>query len=260
MPDFINTIDVLGDDAVIDSIIDRTITEFNDDHITEVGQYAFYQCAALTAMDLPNVTEIGVKAFARTSPVAVLNLPKLTILGNNAFEYASFPDTISFPSLAENKHPNGEYCFENATLKNVDLPICKNIAGRMFRNCTIETINMPNVERVGYQAFGYYYGRRNKLTTVDLPVCNAIEEYAFDGSQLLTALILRADVVCANGGTKTFNDTPIAKGTGYIYVPRALVDSYKAATNWSTYASQFRALEDYTVNGTITGALDETKI
>lgn len=40
----------------------------------------------------------------------------------------------------------------------------------------------------------------------------------------------------------------------------ALVDSYKAATNWSTYADQIRALEDYTVDGTTTGALDETKI
>lgn len=49
-------------------------------------------------------------------------------------------------------------------------------------------------------------------------------------------------------------------GTGYIYVPRALVDTYKAATNWSTIADQFRALEDYTVDGTITGELDESKI
>jgi hypothetical protein len=54
--------------------------------------------------------------------------------------------------------------------------------------------------------------------------------------------------------------TRIEKGTGYIYVPADLVDSYKAATNWSTFAAQFRALEDYTVDGTITGELDITKI
>ena len=45
--------------------------------------------------------------------------------------------------------------------------------------------------------------------------------------------------------TNTFNSTPIASGTGYIYVPAALVDNYKAATNWSTYANQIRAIEDY---------------
>ena len=60
--------------------------------------------------------------------------------------------------------------------------------------------------------------------------------------------------------TSAFNSTPITFGTGYIYAPRALVDSYKAATNWSTYADQICALEDYTVDGTTTGALDETKI
>ena len=42
MSEFINTIDVLGDDAVIDSIIDRTITEFKDNTLTTIGQYAFF--------------------------------------------------------------------------------------------------------------------------------------------------------------------------------------------------------------------------
>ena len=46
----------------------------------------------------------------------------------------------------------------------------------------------------------------------------------------------------------------------YIYVPRALVNDYKAATTWAQYADKFRALEDYTVDGTTTGELDTTKI
>jgi hypothetical protein len=31
-------------------------------------------------------------------------------------------------------------------------------------------------------------------------------------------------------------------------------------TNWTTFSAQFRALEDYTVDGTTTGELDESKI
>ena len=31
----------------------------------------------------------------------------------------------------------------------------------------------------------------------------------------------------------------------YVYVPKALVGAYKSATNWSTYANQIRAIEDY---------------
>ena len=79
-------------------------------------------------------------------------------------------------------------------------------------------------------------------------------------SSAFTTLILRSETVATLPSTSAFSSTPIASGTGYIYVPRALVDSYKAASNWSTYANQFRALEDYTVDGTTTGALDESKI
>lgn len=41
-----------------------------------------------------------------------------------------------------------------------------------------------------------------------------------------------------------FNSTPIASGTGYIYVPDALVDSFKSATNWSTYADQIKGISE----------------
>ena len=34
-------------------------------------------------------------------------------------------------------------------------------------------------------------------------------------------------------------------GTGFVYVPAESVDTYKSATNWSTYAEQIRAIEDY---------------
>ena len=45
--------------------------------------------------------------------------------------------------------------------------------------------------------------------------------------------------------SNAFGNSAIAKGTGYIYVPYALLEQYKVATNWATYANQFRAIEDY---------------
>lgn len=130
MAEFINTIDVLGDDAVIDSIIERTITEFKDDVITTVGQYAFYGCTALTEVDLPNVTRIEENAF-----------------------------------------------------------------------CECSTLN---------------------------------------------ALILRnTQEVCTLASTNALQDTAIAKGTGYIYVHAVQLTAYKSETNFSTYAEQIRAIEDY---------------
>lgn len=99
----------------------------------------------------------------------------------------------------------------------------------------------------------------NKLAYVDLASATEIKGFSFYKCSALTTLIIRTGSVCVSPSIPC-SSTPIASGTGYIYVPRDLVDSYKAATNWSTYANQFRALEDYTVDGTITGELDPTKI
>jgi hypothetical protein len=81
------------------------------------------------------------------------------------------------------------------------------------------------------------------LTLLDLPSVTQIGSNAFGNCSALSTLILRSGSVCTLEGT--INDTPIANGNGYIYVPSALVDSYKSASNWSTYTNQFRAIEDY---------------
>ena len=98
-----------------------------------------------------------------------------------------------------------------------------------------------------------------ELEIVDTPALTSIASSSFSGCSTLITLVLRNSTMTALG-SNVFKNTPIASGTGYIYVPRALVDSYKVATNWATYAAQFRALEDYTVDGTVTGDLDESKI
>ena len=80
---------------------------------------------------------------------------------------------------------------------------------------------------------------------------------------MLKALILRnTSAVCTLNLSVTFGNTPIglANGGGYIYVPSALIEDYKVATNWATYADRIRAIESYTVDGTMTGELDDTKI
>ena len=48
--------------------------------------------------------------------------------------------------------------------------------------------------------------------------------------------------------TTSFNSTPIASGTGYIYVPDTLVDSFKSATNWSSYADQIKGISELEVS------------
>jgi hypothetical protein len=73
---------------------------------------------------------------------------------------------------------------------------------------------------------------------------------AFEGLTNLEALIIRTTSnVVPLEKTNAFYTTPIADGaasdTCFIYVPSALVDSYKADAVWSTFANQIRAIEDY---------------
>lgn len=87
----------------------------------------------------------------------------------------------------------------------------------------------------------------SKLTTVNLPTVTSISDGAFYQCSALTSVALRnTEKVCTLSNTSAFTYTPIASGTGYIYVPDALVDQYKAATNWSAYAAQIKPLSEYT--------------
>ena len=75
-------------------------------------------------------------------------------------------------------------------------------------------------------------------------VIQTIGQYAFYGCTNLVTLVLGSDSVVTLKNANALTNSGIAKGTGYIYVPAALLDTYKAATNWATYANQFRAIED----------------
>jgi hypothetical protein len=99
------------------------------------------------------------------------------------------------------------------------------------------------------------------LASVDLSKVTSIGKQAFRDCPVLKTFIIRqSDSVCTLTYTYTFKNTLIESGNGYIYVPDSLLDQYRQATNWAAYADQIRALEDYTVDGTTTGELDESKI
>ena len=207
MPDFINTIDVLGDDAVIDSIIDRSIIEFKDDKVTTVGSYAFEKCESLRDVGLPNCTRLEARAFEYCTSLEHIALPKVTICsGESGFNYCT-------------------------SLTELILPSVTTLGGTSVTRCTA-------------------------LRKVDFSLLSTIQYRTFQLDSSLVAVILRnTGAICALNNSDAFNDTPIANGTGYIYVPSALINSYKTATNWSTYASQFRELEQWTLDGTVNGEL-----
>ena len=147
--------------------------------------------------------------------------------------------------------------YGNTTLESVNFLAATSIASYAFYGCTaLQRATFAEATSIST------YGFRNceALKRVDFSNLQNIGNNVFLGSSVLTTVIIRTSAVCKLANKNSFTDTPIASGTGFIYVPDSLIDSYKSASNWSIFATQFRALEDYTVDGTTTGELDESKI
>lgn len=133
----------------------------------------------------------------------------------------------------------------------------ESVGNNSFRYCTALTgVVFPVAKSVG----GWAFRQCVSLVSADFSEVENVDASAFEECNVLTNLILRKESVASLAAKSAFTGTPIESGTGYIYVPAALVDTYKAATNWSNFASQFRALENFTVDGTIIGELDMSKI
>lgn len=214
MSDFVNTIDVLGDAAVLDSIVDGSIVEFKDNVLTKVGEEGLNNRTVLKTIDLPNVTLVDEGGFSHCIALESVNLPKCEEIKGGAF---------SNDSTAVN------------ALTKMTLPVVRKIGDRAFRmNAGIEILDLPSATSLGNQMFQY---------------CKS-----------LRAIILRSETQCSLG-YNAFDESSVKNGgTGLIYVPRALLENYKSASYWSLVKNQFRALEDYTLDGTVTGELNENHI
>lgn len=150
------------------------------------------------------------------------------------------------------------------TLKVLDNSIVTSLRARACQGATaLVSANLPSVTNLGNYAFyqtGLVTVKLPKLTTVstqvfysctdlkhaDCGMLGNIPAQTFTSCSALTELILRkSNSICTLSNVNAINSTPIGTGTGYVYVPSALIEEYKAATNWSTFVNQFRAIEDY---------------
>lgn len=130
------------------------------------------------------------------------------------------------------------------SLVSVDLPNVTWLNYACFDGCTgLTSITLPSLT----ESASYGLPNCTSLARADLPKLNAVPYGMFEKCTSLTALILRRTdrPTALQENVQAFLSTPIANGTGYVYVPAALIDEYKTATNWAKFADQFRAIEDY---------------
>lgn len=137
----------------------------------------------------------------------------------------------------------GNYAFNTCTeLTSIDFPLVTEINNHCFTSdYNLVDVNLPSLITMGNNAFQQCVS----LVKLSFPCLTSVPMSAFRYNTVFTTLILSNPTMCTLANKNAFTGTPIASGTGYIYVPQILIEDYKTATNWVTYAAQFRAIEDY---------------
>lgn len=178
---------------------------------------------------------------------------------------------ISMDDFATSAEPSGDVIIPNATTiaRNVfqyrnnmrsvySASVTKIEASAFSTNTGIQTIDLPNVTKLNGSAV---FAWSTNLVSVSLPKLSASNQTGlFQGDTKLefvdfgfgtninsnvfatcnkfqTLILRRTDAICALANVNAFTNTPF-RGynslTGTVYVPSALINTYKTATNWKT--------------------------
>ena len=198
-----------GTDELFKAVIERSATEFKDESITKVAPYIFYGYTTLQSVDFPNITQIGVNAFYNCSGITSFIAPNLRMIGNYGLYNVSNLTDINFPLITR---------IDTQALRQ-----CRKLTKAMF----------PKLTSLGT----YALSRCNFLAIADLGLAASIQANCFAESSALKTIILRKTTgITTLGSVNAFTSTPFASdgSGGTVYVPQALIETYKTASNWST--------------------------
>ena len=181
--------------------------------VTSIGNYAFQNCYSLASVVIPQgVTSIGTHAFYCCYSLASVVIPQgVTSIGEHAFYYCYSLASVVIPQGVTSI---GKNAFQNCcSLASVVIPQgVTSIGTYVFQNCySLASVVIPQgVTSIGSYAFYYCYG---------------VAFFDFRASASVPSL----------SATNAFNSI---SSDCKIIVPDGLYDDWKAASNWSTYASK----------------------
>ena len=247
-----NTADILGEQETLDGLVTHTLEDFEDSRIKKTREYAFRHNDSLKSVNLPNATNALNDTFSSCWNIENVKIPKINVINDNIFYYCYKLKSVD---ISNTNRINGRafyYCF---SLNNIDLSNVSSTSNNAIKDTGIGALVLPNATSIGT-----YTGEGTRTSIIDLSKKITISGNIFNTAYSLVHLILRSDTLCSLSATSAFTDTPIKNGLGWIYVPSNLVDSYKSASNWSTYANQIVSLNEYpkALSGeTITDSWDE---
>lgn len=241
----------------------NSLSKINFPACVSIGSAAFQGCSSLTSIDFPVCINIDYSAFVQCKSLTSVNFPACTNIGSNAFRYCSSLTSVNFP----NCNTIDNYAFgQCSSLTSVNFPVCTVIGNGVFSQCrSLTSVYFPVCASIASNAFGYC----SALTSVNFPACininasafyyctslstatfsklNIIYSSAFRSCTSLMSFINSYSSVATLSNINVFQSTPMSLSTytgtfGSIYVPASLVDAYKSATNWATYANRITSM------------------
>ena len=179
--------------------------------------------------------------------------PTVTWL-NNIFQFCNMP-TIKLAG-GENVAQMSRFASDAEQLQSVDFtrfrPNGLTDISYAFPSCGsltvlnlggLNTSKVTNMSSLGDSCSVLKYVNLSGWTTEALTNNSSM----FSFSRKLEAVVIDSPSVFRLTNSDAFNGTPISGNyttKGYVYVPDDLVDEYKSATNWATYANAIKPLSE----------------
>lgn len=224
------------------------ITSVEDDTLTSIRPYGLAYMTALTSVSFPELQTINTYAFYNDYNLVMdgWQFPKAKSIGNYAFRYCYgmmgdivLPNTVT--SIGQYSFANcdemetftaagsittlGTYTFNGASGRVMDLRECHmpNLGTSIALNLNWGSTTAANACQ--------------HLEVCDIGKAKSIAANTFANCYKLQTLIMRRTSVTTLANVSAFLNTPLRGRnslTAKIYVPEALIDDYKAASNWKT--------------------------
>jgi hypothetical protein len=237
-----------GEDTLIEALHNR-VTSVEDDTLTSIRAYGLAYMTALTSASFPNLQTISSYAFYNDYDIAWNGwpFPKAKTIGNYAFRYCyGLTGDIVLPSTVTSI---GQYSF--ASCKNMTTFTATGAittfgtytftGASADHKMTLREIHLP---RLGTSiALNLNFGSataayaNQQLEVCDIGNAKSIAANTFANCYKLQTLIMRRTSVTTCANVSAFLNTPLRGRnslTAKVYVPEALIDSYKAASVWTT--------------------------
>lgn len=217
-----------------------------------IGQSAFRNCDNLVRVELPDsLTNIVNDSFSYCDKLTSFTIPdSVKTFGNYVFSGTDNLETITVSSNSNYFMVSGNNSLYSKDGKTLYLVTAKTTSvdilettetirqGAFWSNESITNVVIPE----GVKTIeGYAFGNNSALVSVTIPkTVETIGVKNFGTSNKLEKVIINCEDVITLEGTDLFGYSPKVK----VYVPDALLETYKAATNWSTFADKFYSMND----------------